>query len=97
MSENKHIDLESIKEDIINVEDFNKNIVPDDSIELSIPQDSTTELLTEDTSLGNNSKGKGRTTSAVWEYMDKTYNDMKQVVAIICSLCKKKYEPKTST
>ena len=97
MSENEHIDLEDIEEDIINVEDFNENIVSDDSIEPSIPQDSMTELLTEDTSLGNNSKGKGRTTSAVWKYIDKTYNNMEQVVAIICSLCKKKYGPKTST
>ncbi len=57
-----------------------------------------TELSMEDsTSLGNNSKGKGKITSAVWKYIYKKYDDMEQVVTIICNLCKKEYGPKIST
>ena len=46
------------------------------------------------TSLSNNGKDKGKTTSVVQKYMHKKYNDMKQVVAIICNLCKKEYGSK---
>ncbi len=49
------------------------------------------------TSLSNNGKDKGKTTSVVQKYMHKKYNDMKQVVAIICNLCKKEYGSKIST
>ena len=99
MSKNEHIDLEDIKDDV-DIDDFDDNIVSDDSTELSVPEGSgrTTELSTEDSiSLGNNGKGKGKTTSAVWEYMYKKYDNTEQVVAIICNLCKKEYGPKTST
>ena len=99
MSKNEHIDLEDIEDDV-DIDDFDDNVVPDDSTEPSVPEGSgrMTELSTEDsTSLGNNGKGKGKTTSAVWEYMYKKYDDTEQVVAIICNLCKKEYGPKTST
>src|SRR6266498_692124 len=86
MLKNEHIDLEDIEDDV-DIDDFNDNVVPDDSTEPSVPEGSgrTTELSTEDsTSLGNNGKGKGKTTSAVWEYMYKKYDDTEQVVSIIC-------------
>src|SRR6266511_3684153 len=99
MSKNKHIDLEDIEDDV-DINDFDNNVILDNSTELSVSErsGSMTKPSTEDsTSLGNNGKGKGKTTSAVWEYMYKKYDDMEQVVAIICNLCKKEYGPKTST
>src|SRR6266542_6088700 len=99
MSKNEHIDLED-KEDDIDIDDFDDNVVPDDSTEPSVPEGSgrMIEPSTEDsTSLGNNGKGKGKSISAVWEYMYKKYDDTEQVVAIICNLCKKEYGPKIST
>src|SRR6266542_6032838 len=99
MSKNEHIDLEDI-EDNVNIDDFDNNVVSDDSTELSVSEGSsrTIELSTEDsTSLGNNGKGKGKTTSAVWKYMYKKYDNMKQVIAIICNWYKKEYGLKTLT
>src|SRR6266540_3164961 len=98
MSKNEHIDLEDIKDDV-DIDNFDDNVVLDDSTEPSIPEGSgrMTEPSTEDsTSLGNNGKDKGKTTSAIWEYMYKKYDDTEQVVAIIYNLCKKEYGPKTS-
>ncbi len=99
MLKNEHIDLEDIEDDI-NIDDFDDNVVLDDSSELSIPEGSSsmTKLsIKNNTFLGNNGKDKGKTTSAIQEYMYKKYDDMEQIVAIICNLCKKEYEPKTST
>ncbi len=98
MSKNEHIDLEDIENDV-DIDDFDDNVVSDNSTEPSVPEGSgsTTKLSTEDsTSLGNNGKGKGKTTSAVWEYIYKKYDDTEQVIAIICNLYKKEYKPKTS-
>ncbi len=99
ISKNEHINLENIENDV-DIDDFDDNVVLDDSTELSVPEGSgrMTELLVEDsTFLSNNGKGKGKTTSAVWEYMYKKYDDIEQVIAIICNLCKKEYGLKTST
>ncbi len=99
MLKNEYIDLEDIEDDI-DIDDFDDNVVSDNSTEPSVPEGSgsMTKLSTEDsTSLGNNGKGKGKTTSAVWEYIYKKYDDTEQVVAIICNLCKKEYGSKTST
>src|SRR6266498_3783675 len=99
MSKNEHIDLEDIEDDI-DIDDFDDNVVPDDSTEPSVSKGSgrMTESSTEDsTFLGNNGKGKGKTTLAIWEYMYKKYDNTEQVVAIICNLYKKEYGPKTST
>ncbi len=99
MLKNEYIDLEDIEDDI-DIDDFDDNVIPDDSIELSVSEGSSrlTEPSTEDsTFLGNNGKGKGKTTSAVWKYMYKKYDNMEQVVAIICNFCKKEYKPKIST
>jgi len=91
MSKNKHIDLEDI-EDNVNINDFDDNVILDNSTELSVLESSSsmTKTSTEDnTSLGNNNKGKEKTTLAIWKYMYKKYDNMKQVVVIICNLCKK--------
>src|SRR6266498_5741726 len=99
MSKNEHIDLEDIEDDV-NIDNFDDNVISDDSTEPSVPEGSgrMTELSTKDsTSLGNNGKSKEKTTSAVWKYMYKKYDDMEQIVAIICNLCKKEYRPKIST
>ncbi len=99
MLKNEHIDLEDI-EDNIDIDNFDDNVVLDDSTELSVLKGSgsMTKLSTEDsTFLGNNGKGKGKTTSAVWKYMYKKYDNMKQVIAIICNLYKKEYGLKTLT
>jgi len=91
ISKNEHIDLEDIEDDV-DIDNFDDNIVSDDNTEPSVPEGSgsTTKPSMEDsTSLGNNGKSKGKTTSAVWEYMYKKYDDMEQVIAIICNLCKK--------
>src|SRR6266540_4126312 len=99
MSKNEHIDLEDIEDDV-NIDDFNNNIILDNSTELSVPEDSgriTEPSMKDSTSLDNNGKNKGKITSAIWEYMYKKYDDIKQIVAIICNLCKKEYGPKTST
>ncbi len=97
MSKNKHIDLEDIEDDV-NINNFDDNVILDNSTELFISEGSgsITELLMKDnTSLNNNSKGR-KTISIIWEYMYKKYNDIKQVVTIICNLYKKEYGPKTS-
>src|SRR6266542_4429968 len=99
MSKNEYIDLEDIEDDV-DIDDFDDNVVSDDSTELFVPEGSSsmTKSSTEDsTSLGNNGKGKGKTTSAVWEYIYKKYDDTEQVVAIIYNLYKKEYRSKTST
>src|SRR6266498_1392265 len=91
MSKNKYIDLEDIKDDV-NIDDFDDNIVPDDSTEPSVLEGSgriTEPSMEDNTSLGNNSKGKGKITSAVWKYMYKKYDDTEQVIAIICNFYKK--------
>ncbi len=67
MSKNEHIDLEDIENDI-NIDDFDNNIVSDDSTGLSISEDSGSMIklsIEDSTSLGNNNKSKGKTTSAV--------------------------------
>ena len=67
MSKNEHIDLKDIEVNV-NIDDFDDNVVLDDSTELSVLKGSgsMTKLSTEDsTFLGNNGKGKGKTTSAV--------------------------------
>ncbi len=99
MSKNEHIDLKDIEDDV-DIDNFDDNVISDNSIKPSVSEGSgrTTELSIKDsTSLGNNSKGKWKTTSAVWEYMYKKYDNTEQVVAIICNLCKKEYVSKTST
>jgi len=77
MLKNKYIDLKDIENDI-DIDDFDNNIILDDNTESSIPEGSgsMTELLIEDsTSLGNNSKDKGKITLVVWEYIYKKYDD----------------------
>ena len=67
MSKNEHIDLEDIEDDV-NIDNFDDNVISDDSTELSVLEGSSRmiELSTENSiSLGNNGKGKGKTTSAV--------------------------------
>ena len=67
ISKNEYINLEDIKNDI-DINDFDNNVVPDDSTELFVPEGSSsmTKLLIENsTSLGNNGKSKEKTTLAV--------------------------------
>ncbi len=99
ISKNEHIDLENIEDDV-DIDDFDDNVISDDNTKLSVLEGNSrmTEPSTEDSiSLDNNNKDKGKTTSAIWEYIYKKYDDTEQVVAIICNLCKKEYRPKIST
>ena len=83
MSKNKHIDLKDIK-DNIDIDNFDDNIISNDSTELSVLEDSSNmiELSIKDSiSLSNNSKGKEKITSAIQEYMYRKYDDIEQIVA----------------
>ena len=85
-NENTSINFEEI-------EDFDFDFdFDDDTNEPSIPE----QQKEDSTNILNIDKNKGKTTSAVWEYMYKKYDDTNKVVAIICNLCKKEYSPKTS-
>ncbi len=67
MSKNEHIDLKDIEVNV-NIDDFDDNVVLDDSIKSSVPEGNgrMTELSMKNSiSLDNNGKGKGKTTSAV--------------------------------
>ncbi len=67
MSKNEHIDLKNI-EDNVNIDDFDDNVILDNSTELSVPEGSGSMIklsMKDNTSLDNNSKGKGKTTSAI--------------------------------
>ena len=67
MLKNEHIGLEDI-EDNIDIDNFDDNVVLDDSTELSVPEGSGSMIklsMKDNTSLDNNSKGKGKTTSAI--------------------------------
>ncbi len=99
MSKNEHIDLKDIKNDV-DIDNFDDNVILDNSTKPSVSESSgnMTKLSIKDSiSLNNNGKGKGKITSAIWKYIYKKYDDMEQVVAIICNLCKKEYRPKTLT
>ena len=86
-NENTSINFEEI-------EDFDFDFdFDDDTNEPSIPE----QQKEDSTNILNIDKNKGKTTSAVWEYMYKKYDDTNKVVAIICNLCKKEYSPKIST
>src|SRR3954470_13389398 len=86
-NENTNINFEEI-------EDFDFDFdFDDDTNEPSIPE----QQKEDSTNILNINKNKGKTTSAVWEYMYKKYDDTNKVVAIICNLCKKEYSSKTST
>ena len=75
------------------IDDFN---FENNTNELISLEDDMTEPFMEDSILlGNSSNSKGKTTLAVWEFMYKKHNDKEKVIAIICNLYKKKYEPKT--
>ena len=67
ISKNEHINLENIENDV-DIDDFDENVVLDDSTELSVPEGSGSMIklsMKDNTSLDNNSKGKGKTTSAI--------------------------------
>ena len=84
-NENTSINFEEI-------EDFDFDFdFDDDTNEPSIPE----QQKEDSTNILNIDKNKGKTTSAVWEYMYKKYDDTNKVVAIICNLCKKEYSSKT--
>ena len=59
--------------------------------------DITENFTDEPTTISKDNQQKGKTSSPVWEFMYKKYNDEKNLIAIVCNLCKKEYEPKTST
>ena len=71
-NENTNINFEEI-EDFDFDFDFNN-----DTNELSIPE----QQKEDNTNILNIDKNKGKTTSAVWEYMYKKYDDTNKVIAI---------------
>jgi len=87
ISNNEYIELEKEIDDFNFENNINELIfLKDNMIESSIEYS---------TLLNSSSNSKGKTTLAVWEFMYKKHNDKEKVIAIICNLYKKKYEPKT--
>ncbi|CAG8632836.1 1815_t:CDS:1 [Diversispora eburnea] len=85
--------LDNTQETLINNNLENLNLEETSDI-IDIP---INESVDEPTFTLEDNQQKGKTSSSVWKFMYKKYNDEGKFIAIVCNLCKKEYETKTST